>query len=58
MKIETVKVVNGIAITRFEGHKFPYYVGRQYENPWADQNEFYSFKTCKAAVEFIKSGAI
>lgn len=58
MTLETVKTVNGIAITRYEGYKFPYFVGRTDEDPWADNNEFYSFKTCKAAVEFIMSGAI
>lgn len=58
MKLETVKVVNGIAITRYEGYKFPYFVGRTNENPWADDNEFYSFKTRKAAIEFIENGGI
>lgn len=58
MRYETVKTVNGIAITRREGTKFPYFVGRTDANPWADNNVFYSFKTCKAAVKFIEDGAI
>jgi hypothetical protein len=58
MTLETVKTVNGIAIQRYAGYKFPYFVGRTDENPWADNNEFFSFKTCKEAVKFIEDGGI
>lgn len=53
MKLETIKTVKGIKITRYEGTKFPYFVNRMNSNPMEDR-EFYSFKTCKAAVEFIE----
>lgn len=53
---ETVKVVKGVEIYRYKGTKFPYMIN-VYEgpNPW--DKCFYSFRTCKAAVEFLNNTA-
>lgn len=46
---ETVKTVKGHDITRAVGHKFPFYV--------EDKKgvSYYTFKTLKAAVNFIET---
>ena len=52
MKVETVKVINGYAITRMEGSRGCYHVtvreGKGFK-------EFRTFRTIKAAVEFIEA---
>jgi hypothetical protein len=48
---ETVKTVKGIAITRMIGTRGHYYVNIREGKDW---KEFLTFKTIKAAVEFIE----
>ena len=55
MNYETIKTVNGIAIKRHIGTKFPYYVCLTGEVGQIGK-AFYTFKTCKAAAEFIVRG--
>ena len=52
MKIEIVKTVNGIDITRYEGTKFPYYISLREGKGW---KEFFTFKTRKEAIEFAQN---
>lgn len=54
MKIETVKTVNGYAITRHEGERRFYYVSVRGDmgKGWA---EFHTFRSVKKAEEFIKT---
>lgn len=47
---ETVKVVNGYEIKRMVGTTGYYYVSVKEGNGW---REFHTFRTIKAAVEFI-----
>lgn len=48
---ETVKVVKGIAITRMIGTRGFYHVNIKEGKGW---KEFHTFRTIKAAVEFIE----
>lgn len=48
---ETVKTVKGYAITRMVGTRGFYYVNVREGNGW---REFHTFRTIKAAVEFIE----
>ena len=52
MKIEIVKTVNGIDITRYEGTKFPYYISLREGKGW---KEIFTFKTRKEAIEFAQN---
>jgi hypothetical protein len=52
MKMEIVKTVNGIDITRYEGRKFPYFINIKEGNEW---KEFFTFKTRKEAIEFAEN---
>jgi len=47
---ETVKVVNGYEIQRMKGTRGAYHVNIREEKGW---REFHTFRTIKAAVEFI-----
>ena len=51
MTYETVKTVKGIAITRAKGTHGFYYVNVKEGKGW---KEFHTFRTIKAAVEFIE----
>ena len=51
MMEETVKTVKGIAITRTKGTRGYYYVTTKEGKGW---KEFYTFRTIKAAAEFIE----
>ena len=48
---ETVKTVNGYEITRMVGTRGAYHVNVREGNGW---REFHTFRTIKAAVEFIE----
>ena len=48
---ETVKVVKGYAIVRLEGSRAAYHVNERAGQGW---REFHTFRTIKAAVEFIE----
>lgn len=50
--METVKTVNGYAITRYAGTKSNYYINIKDGRGWA---EFHCFKTIKAATAFAES---
>lgn len=49
---ETVKVVKGYEITRMKGTKGFYHVNVREGKDW---KEFHTFRTIKAAVEFINT---
>lgn len=49
---ETVKTVNGIQITRMKGTRGCYHVNIREGKGW---REFHTFRTIKAAAEFIQS---
>lgn len=49
---ETVKIVKGYAITRMKGTKGFYHVSIRKGKTW---EEFHTFRTIKAAVEFIEN---
>lgn len=49
---ETVKVVNGYEIKRMKGTHGAYHVNVKERNGWV---EFHTFRTIKAAVEFIET---
>lgn len=49
---ETVKTVNGYDITRMKGSHGCYHVNVREGKGW---REFHTFKTIKAAVEFIQT---
>lgn len=49
---ETVKVVNGYEIKRMKGTRGAYHVNVREGNGW---KEFHTFRTIKAAVEFIQT---
>jgi hypothetical protein len=49
---ETVKVVNGYEIKRMKGTRCAYHVNVREGRGW---NEFHTFRTIKAAVEFIET---
>lgn len=49
---ETVKTVNGYAITRAKGARGFYYVNVREGKGW---REFYTFRTIKAAAEFCET---
>lgn len=49
---ETVKIVNGYEIKRMVGTKGFYHVNVREGKGWA---EFHTFRTIKAAVEFIET---
>lgn len=51
MTYETVKIVKGIAIYRMTGTRGIYHVNIKEGNGW---KEFHTFKTIKAAAEFIE----
>ena len=51
MTYETVKTVKGIAITRAKGTHGVYYVNIKEGKGW---EEFHTFRTIKAATEFIE----
>ena len=51
MMYETVKTVKGIAITRAKGTHGFYYVNIKEGKGW---KEFHTFRTIKAATEFIE----
>ena len=48
---ETVKTVKGIAITKMKGTRGQYYVSIREGKGW---REFHTFRTIKAATEFIE----
>ena len=48
---EVVKVVNGYAIVRMKGTRGVYYVNVREGKGW---REFHTFRTIKAAAEFIE----
>lgn len=49
---ETVKIINGYAITRMKGTHGFYHVNVREGKGW---KEFHTFRTIKAAAEFIRT---
>ena len=49
---ETVKIVNGYEIKRMKGTRCAYHVNVREGKGWS---EFHTFRTIKAAVEFIET---
>lgn len=52
MRVETVKEVNGYKVQRYAGQRGQFFVNVKEGNGW---REFHTFKTIKAAVEFIQT---